>query len=67
MRALTRATLNNKRVGGRLWGDVCREWWASFAQMCENAWQTGWLSGGDGGRLRECSIQMGKAPFVAAA
>ena len=23
--------MNNKCVGGRLWGDVCREWWASFA------------------------------------
>ena len=38
--------MNNKRVGGRLWGDVCREWWDDFAQMCVYAWQTDWLSGG---------------------
>ena len=22
--------MNNKRVGGRLWGDACREWWDNF-------------------------------------
>ena len=53
--------MNNKRVGDRLWGDVCTEWWDNFAKMCVYAWQTGWLSGGDVGRLRECSIRMGKA------
>ena len=52
---------NNKRVGGRLWGDVCGEWWDNFATMCVYAWQIGWLSGGDVGKLRECSIRMGKA------
>ena len=56
--------MNNKRVGGRLWGDVCRKWWDNFAKMCVYAWQTGWLSGGDVGRLRECSIRMGKAHLV---
>ena len=39
----------NKRVGGRLWGDVGREPWDIFPQMCEYAWQTGWLLGGGGG------------------
>ena len=56
--------MNNKRVGGRLWDDVCREWWDNFAQMCVCAWQTDWLSGGEVGRLRECSIRMGKAHLV---
>ena len=56
--------MNNKRVGGTLWGDVCREWWDNFAKTCVYAWQTGWLSGGDVGRLRECSIRMGKAHLV---
>ena len=56
--------INNKRVGGRLWGDVCRQWWDNFAKTCAYAWQTGWLSGGDVGRLRECSIRMGKAHLV---
>ena len=28
---------SNKQVGGRLWGDVCREWWVSFAKMCVHA------------------------------
>ena len=32
--------MNNKRVGGRLWGDVCREWWDNFAKTCVYAWQT---------------------------
>ena len=22
-----------KRVGGNLWGDVCKEWWEIFAQL----------------------------------
>ena len=26
--------MNNKRLGGRLWGDVCRECWDNFAKMC---------------------------------
>ena len=56
--------MNNKQVGGRLWGDVCREWWDNFAKMFVYAWQTGSLSGGDVGRLRECSIRMGKAHLV---
>ena len=56
--------MNNKRVGGRLWGVVCREWWDNFAKACVCAWQTGWLSGGDVGRLRECSIQIGKAHLM---
>ena len=56
--------MSNKRVGGRLWGDVCREWWDTFAQICVRAWQTGCLSGGDVGRLHKCSIQMGKAHLV---
>ena len=33
--------MTNKRVGGRLWGDVCREWRDNFAKMCVYAWQTG--------------------------
>ena len=32
--------MNNKRVGGRLWGDVWREWWDNFAQLCVYAWHT---------------------------
>ena len=56
--------MNNKRVEGRPWGDVCGKWWDNFAKMCVYAWQTGWLSGGDVGRLCECSIQMGKAHLV---
>ena len=56
--------MNNKRVGGRLWGDVCRDWWDNFAQMCVYAWQTDWLFGGQVQRLRECSIRMGKAHLV---
>ena len=56
--------MDNKRVGGRLWGDVCREWWDNFSKMCAYAWQTDWLSGGEVGRLRECSIRMGKAHLV---
>ena len=43
---------------------VYREWWDNFAEMCVYAWQTEWLSGGDVGRLRECSIRMGKAHLV---
>ena len=35
--------MNNKQVGGRLWGNVCREWWDRFAKMCVYAWQTEWL------------------------
>ena len=56
--------MNNKPVGGRLLGDVCREWWHNFAYMSVYAWQTDWLSGGKAGRLRECSIRMGKAHLV---
>ena len=33
--------MNNKRVGGKLWGDVCREYSENFAKMCVFAWQTG--------------------------
>ena len=51
----------NKWVGGRPWGDVCRQWWDNFAKMCIYAWRTFWLSGVDLGRLRECSIATGKA------
>ena len=46
------AEMNNKRVGGRLWGDVCRGWWDIFARMCVYALQTGWLSRGCRGFLR---------------
>ena len=53
--------MNNKRVGGKLWGDVCREWLDLFAQMCVYAWQMDWLSRGKVGRLRKCSIRIGKA------
>ena len=56
--------MNNKRVGGILWSDVCRGWWDNFAKTCVYAWLTGWLSGGDVGWLRECSIRMGKAQLV---
>ena len=45
--------MHNKRVGGRLCGDVCREWWDNFAKMCVHAWQTAWLSGGGGGGRRK--------------
>ena len=54
-------SMNCKRVGGRLWGHVCREWWESFAHMCVYAWQRRWLSGGNVRRLRECSMLMCKA------
>ena len=47
--------MNNKRAGGRLWGDVCREWWDKIAKMCVYAWQTRWLSGGKVGRLHKCT------------
>ena len=56
--------MNNKRVGGRPWGDICRQWWDNFAKMCVYAWRTSWLSGADLGRLRECSIAMGKAHLL---
>ena len=56
--------MNNKRMGGRPWGDVCRQWWDNFAKMCIYAWRTSWLSGADLGRLRECSIAMGKAHLL---
>ena len=56
--------INNKQVGGSLWGDGCREWWDNFARMCVYAWQANWLSGGKVERLRECSIRMGKANVV---
>ena len=56
--------MNNKRVGGRPWGDVCRQWWDNFAKMCIYALRTCWLSGADLGRLRECSIAMGKAHLL---
>ena len=53
---LSEGGMNNKRVGGRLWGVVCREWRESFAKLCVYmcivyiyAWQMGWLSGGDVG------------------
>ena len=36
----------NKRVGGRLWGDFCRQWWYNFAKLCMYTWQMGWMSGG---------------------
>ena len=55
--------MNNKRVGGRLWGDVCRGWWDNFARMCMYAWQTDGLSRGEVGRLRKCSIRMEKGPL----
>ena len=32
--------------------------------MCEDAWQTDWLFGGEIGRLLECSKKMGKAHLV---
>ena len=32
--------------------------------MCIYAWRTSWLSGADLGRLRECSIAMGKAHLL---
>ena len=38
--------MNIKRVGFRLWGDVCGEWWDNFAKMCVYALQRGWMSGG---------------------
>ena len=60
MMCLAEGGMNNKRVGGRLWGHVCREWWDDFDTMCVYACQTGWLSGGDVGRLRECITPMGK-------
>ena len=44
--SLEEGRMNNKPVGGRLWGNVCREWWYKFAKMCV----------GDVRRLRECSI-----------
>ena len=56
--------MNNKRVGGRPWGDVCRKWWDNFAKMCTYASRTSWLSGADLGRLRESSIAMGKAHLL---
>ena len=48
--------MNNKRLGGRVGGDVCREWWDNFTKTCVYASQTGWMSGGVVGPLRECSI-----------
>ena len=56
--------MNNKRVGGRPWGDVCRQWSDNFAKICIYAWCTSWLSGADLGRLRECSIAMGKGHLL---
>ena len=56
--------LNNKRVGGRLWDDVCRKWGDNFTVMCVYACQAEWRCGGDVGRLHECSIQMGTAHLV---
>ena len=56
--------MNNERVGGRLSGDVCREWWGNFAQRSLYAWQTDWLSRGEVGRLGECSVRMGKGHLV---
>ena len=53
--------MNNKRVGGTPWGDVCRQWWDNFAKICIHAWRISLLSGADLGRLPECSIPMGKA------
>ena len=32
--------------------------------MCVHAWQTDWLFGGKVGRLRKCSVRMGKAHLV---
>ena len=32
--------------------------------MCIYAWRTSWLSGADLGRLRDCSIAMGKAHLL---
>ena len=63
-RGLEEGGINHKPVGGKLWGDVCRQWWDNFARMCVYAWQTDWLSGGKVGRLHECSIRMGKAHLV---
>ena len=56
--------MNSKQVGGRLWGAVCRELGDKFAQMGLYAWQTDSLSGGNVGRLHECSIRMGRAHLV---
>ena len=56
--------MNNKRVGGRPSGDVCWQWWDNFAKMCIYAWRTSWLFGAGLGRLRECSIAMGKAHLL---
>ena len=44
--------------------DVDGEWCDNFAKMCVYTWQTGWLTGGDVGRLRECSIRMRKAQLA---
>ena len=55
--------MNNKRVGGKPWGDVCRQWGDNFAKMCIYAWRTSWLSGADLRRLANCGIAMGKAHF----
>ena len=51
-------------LGGRIWGDTCREWWDNVAKMSVYAWETCCLFGGDVGRLRACSIRMGKAHLV---
>ena len=56
--------MDNKRVGGRPWGDVCRLWWDNFPKMCIYAWRTSWLSEADLGRLPECSLAMGKAHLL---
>ena len=54
--------MNNKRVGGKLCRDLCREWWDSFAKMCVYAQQTGQLFGADVGGLRKCSVKIGQSP-----
>ena len=38
--------MNDNQLRGGLWGDVCRERWDNFAQMCVYAWYTDWLSRG---------------------
>ena len=56
--------MHKKRVGGRLWGDDCKEWWDNFGKICVYACLTGWLFGRDVEWLRDCSIPMGKAHLV---
>ena len=64
MMCLEEGGMNNRQVGGKLWGAVYREWWNNFAKISVYAWQMGWLSGEDVGKLHECSIRVGKAQLV---